>query len=204
MFELPPLKFPEGALEPHMSAETLRFHHGKHHKTYVDTLNELIVDRPLADMSLDDIILKTHADEDKATKKIFNNAAQHWNHSFFWRSLSPDGGMPTDEVTAMLDSSFGSLAKFKAQFKEAATGHFGSGWVWVVADGEALEIMTTHDADLPLADGKRALLTCDLWEHAYYLNYQNARPKFIDAFLEHLINWEFLDENFRAPENFTS
>lgn len=199
MFELPPLPYAQDALEPHMSAETLNFHHGKHHKAYVDKLNELIASDPLGDMSLDEIILKTHAAESQDTQKIFNNAAQHWNHSFFWRSLSPDGGgMPGQEAIAMFDASFGSFAKFKEQFKEAATGHFGSGWAWVVADGETLEIMTTHDADLPLTHGKQALLTCDLWEHAYYLDYQNARPKFIDGFLDNLANWDFLSQNLKA------
>ena len=199
MFELPKLPYPNDALCPHMSAETLGFHHRKHHKTYVDTLNGLVEGKPMADMSLEDIILRTQGAKDAAAKKIFNNAAQHWNHSFFWKSLVPGGGgKPGDDVSAFFDASFGGYAKFKKDFKEAATGHFGSGWAWVVADGDALEIMTTHDADLPLTHGKHAVLTCDLWEHAYYLDYQNSRPHFIDAFLEHLANWEFLSENVAA------
>ncbi len=199
MFELPSLPYAKDALAPHMSAETLGFHHGKHHKTYVDTLNELIEGNPMAEMSLADIIIRTHAAEDENRHKIFNNAAQHWNHSFFWDSLSPDGGgEPDDDVKALFDASFGSFATFKKEFKEAATAHFGSGWAWVVADGDSLEIMTTHDADLPFTHGKHAVLTCDLWEHAYYLDYQNARPKFIDAFLTSLANWEFCQENVAA------
>ena len=197
MFELPSLPYEKDALDPHMSGQTIEFHYGKHHQKYVDTLNDLIAGGEMTEMSLEDIILETHASDDKDAKKIFNNAAQHWNHSFFWSSLVPSGGgKPSEDVTALFDASFGSFEKFKEDFKTAATGHFGSGWAWIVADGETLEIMTTHDADLPLAHGKHAVLTCDLWEHAYYLDYQNARPQFIDAFLGSLANWDFLAENF--------
>jgi superoxide dismutase, Fe-Mn family len=199
MFKLPPLPYAKDALAPYMSAETLGYHHGKHHKAYVDKLNELTGGSPMARMSLEEIILKTQSARDENSKKIFNNAAQSWNHEFFWSSMTPDGGgKPDAELTKMFDASFGSLSKFKDAFKTAATEHFGSGWAWIVADGDMLEIMTTHDADLPLAHGKHAVLACDLWEHAYYLDYQNARPKFIDAFLGELANWDFMVANLDA------
>ncbi len=199
MFTLPPLPYAKDALAPHMSAETLGFHHGKHHKTYVDKLNALTEGLPMAEMSLEEIILETHAADDAPAKKIFNNAAQSWNHEFFWSSMSPDGGgKPAADLAGMFDASFDSFAKFKDAFKTAATEHFGSGWAWIVADGDGLEIMTTHDADLPMAHGKKALLTCDLWEHAYCLDYQNARPKFIDVFLGHLANWDFMAQNLET------
>ncbi len=199
MFKLPPLPYANDALAPHMSAETLDYHQGKHHKAYIDKLNELTDGTAMAKMSLEEIIAETKDAGDADTKKIFNNAAQSWNHEFFWSSLNPDGGgKPDGELMELFSTSFGTFAEFKDQFKTAATGHFGSGWAWIVADGETLEIMTTHDADLPMAHGKQALLTCDLWEHAYYLDYQNARPKFIDAFLGYLANWDFMAENLAA------
>jgi Fe-Mn family superoxide dismutase len=195
---LPPLPFADDALAPHMSAETLQFHHGKHHKAYVDNLNKLLADSPLADLSLDELILRTKDAGDGPEKKIFNNAGQHWNHSFFWQSLRPGGGAPSADLGERLTASFGSMEGFMAQFREQGAAHFGSGWAWLVADGEGLEIMTTHNADLPLTQGKRALVCCDLWEHAYYIDYRNERPRFLDAFTSELINWDFAEANLAA------
>jgi len=195
MHTLPPLPFAQDAHAPHMSAETLQFHHGKHHMAYVDTLNKLVADSPLAELSLEELILRTKDAADGPEKKIFNNAGQHWNHSFFWQSLRPEGGAPSPALSERLSAAFGSLEGFAAQFREAGVGHFGSGWAWLVAEGDALEIMTTHDADLPLTQGKQALVCCDLWEHAYYIDYRNERARFLDAFTASLINWDFAEAN---------
>ncbi len=194
MFTLPKLPYAQDALAPHISGETMKLHHGKHHKSYVDKLNELLVGDPLADLPLEDVILHTHGNQDKQT--IFNNAAQIWNHDFFWTSMSPDGGgAPTGPIKQLIDDKFGDAKAFGKAFSEAAVAHFGSGWIWIVLDGEALKIVTTHDADLPLVHGWAALATCDLWEHAYYLDYQNRRPEFVQTFLDQLINWDFVNEN---------
>lgn len=193
-FTLPELPYATNALEPHMSAETLNFHHGKHHKAYVDKLNELIKDTPLAEKSLEEIILATASDDSK--KPVFNNAAQVWNHTFFWNCMKPNGGgAPSGALADKINASFGSLDAFKSKFKEAGMTQFGSGWAWLVLDGDKLDIMKTANADLPLAHGKKALLTCDVWEHAYYLDYQNRRPDFITTFLDKLVNWEFVAKN---------
>ncbi len=193
-FELPPLPYPATALQPHMSEQTLDFHHGKHHKTYVDTLNKLVEKTPKASMKLDAVILE--AAKDPKQTALFNNAAQHWNHSFFWNCLSPKGGgKPSGAVAAAIDQSFGGLDGFKDAFKKAAVGQFGSGWAWLVADKGHLKVIGTANADLPLAHGQKALLTCDVWEHAYYLDYQNRRPDFVQVFLDHLVNWDFATEN---------
>ncbi len=197
MFTLPKLPYPASALEPHMSEETLHLHHNKHHKAYVDKLNGLVEGTPLASMSLDDLICHSRNAEDPDTKKIFNNAAQAWNHQFFWRCLSPDGGgSPSGAAAGLITQQFGTDKGFRDAFLEAAGQHFGSGWIWLALnEAGSAEIMTTHDADLPLASGKTALLTCDLWEHAYYLDYQNRKPEFLQAFLDHLVNWTFVSEN---------
>lgn len=193
-FELPPLPYAENALEPYISAQTLNYHHGKHHATYVKVLNDLIADTPMKSMSLEEIIQKTAKDESK--KKIFNNAAQVWNHDFFWKSMSlPGESTPPGSVQDALKGSFGSLKDFKESFKTAALGQFGSGWAWLVKKGNKLEIMTTGNADLPLVHGQTALMTCDVWEHAYYLDYQNRRADFVEAFLNHLVNWDFVARN---------
>jgi len=193
-FELPPLPFPKNALEPHMSAETLEFHHGKHHATYVKTLNELIKGTPLERQSLEEIIRSTH--NDKSKTKVFNNAAQVWNHTFFWNCLKPQGGgSPRGEVARAIDAAFGDIDKFKSEFKTAAVDQFGSGWAWLVSDSGRLKITHTGNAVDPPAEKGTALLTCDVWEHAYYLDYQNRRPDFVKAFLEHLVNWEFVANN---------
>jgi len=193
-FELPPLPYAKDALEPYMSAKTLEFHHGKHHKAYVDTLNKLVEGTPEADQSLEEIIVATHHDDAKTP--VFNNAAQAWNHAFFWQCLKPQGGgEPAGDLAKAIGHDFGSADKFAAAFKEAATTQFGSGWAWLVFDAGKLKIIKTSNAVNPIAGGQSALLTCDVWEHAYYLDYQNRRPDFVTAFLEHLINWEFAAQN---------
>jgi Fe-Mn family superoxide dismutase len=193
-FELPPLPYSKDALEPHMSARTLDFHHGKHHQAYVTALNNLIRDTPLAQKSLEEIIHATAKDEAKAT--TFNNAAQVWNHTFFWHSMKPKGGgMPKGDVARRIDEAFGSFDKFKEEFKQAGATQFGSGWAWLILDGGKLKIAKTPNAVNPLSQGKTALLTCDVWEHAYYLDFQNRRPDFVQGFLDNLVNWDFVAEN---------
>jgi Fe-Mn family superoxide dismutase len=188
-FDLAPLPYEKSALEPHMSAKTLDFHHDKHHRSYVDGLNELVKGTAFATTSLEAIITETARNEAKAT--IFNDAAQAWNHAFFWTSMKPNGGgRPTGDFAARIDRDFGSLAKFKEQFKQTAIGQFGSGWAWLVIDKNELKVTKTANAMTPLALGQTALLACDVWEHAYYLDYQKRRPDFVQAFLDHLVNWE--------------
>jgi Fe-Mn family superoxide dismutase len=194
-FQLPPLPYDKDALQPYMSAQTLAFHHDKHHKAYVDTLNRLIDGTPFAKADLEEIIEDT-AEDDKQ-KKIFNNAGQAWNHDFFWHCMKPNGGgKPNGELGKEIDKTFGSLDEFKTKFKEAATGQFGSGWAWLVLDDGKLAITKTGNADDPLAEGQKALLTCDVWEHAYYLDYQNRRADMVQAFLDRLVNWDFAGKNF--------
>jgi superoxide dismutase, Fe-Mn family len=193
-FELPPLPYDKSALEPHVSAKTLEFHHGKHHQAYVTNLNNLVKDTPMANQSLEEIIKATAKDESKAG--IFNNAAQVWNHTFFWNSMKPKGGAkPSGDLAAKIDQAFGGLDKFKEQFKTAAVGQFGSGWAWLVGDGGQLKITKTPNAVNPMSQGQTALLTCDVWEHAYYLDYQNRRPDFVQSFLDNLVNWDFVAKN---------
>jgi superoxide dismutase, Fe-Mn family len=190
-FELPQLPYPMDALQPHMSSRTLEFHHGKHHKAYVDNLNNLVKDTPFAHQSLEDIIKATAKDEAKAG--VFNNAAQVWNHTFFWHCMKPHGGgQPTGDVAKGIEQAFGGFDKFKTEFKQAATTQFGSGWAWLVNDGGKFKITKTPNAVNPLSLGQTALLTCDVWEHAYYLDFQNRRPDFVQTFLDHLVNWEFV------------
>jgi len=193
-FELPPLPYPKDGLEPHMSSRTLEFHHGKHHAAYVATLNKLVENTSFASQPLEDVIRATAKDESKA--QIFNNAAQSWNHTFFWNCLRPrGGGQPSGDVLKAIEQAFGSFDTFKQQFKEAATSQFGSGWAWLVLDGGTLKVVKTPDAVDPVAQGHTALLACDVWEHAYYLDYQNRRPDFVQTFLDHLVNWEFVAKN---------
>jgi len=188
-FELPPLPFAKDALEPHMSAKTLDFHHGKHHQAYVTNLNNLTKDSPMASQKLEEIIRATAKDDSKAG--LFNNAAQVWNHTFFWNCMKPGGGgKPAGEVAQAIDKSFGSFDKFKDEFKNACVTQFGSGWGWLVRDGAALKVTKTPNAVNPMVSGQTALLTCDVWEHAYYLDYQNRRPDFVQTFLDHLVNWD--------------
>lgn len=200
-FTLPPLPFDKSALEPHISAKTFEFHHGKHHQAYVTKLNELIAGTEFEKASLEEIIKASAKDE--AKKPLFNNAAQHWNHSFFWECLKPNGGgKPTGELAKKIDSDLGGYDKFAADFKAAAIAQFGSGWAWLVADKSGkLKISKTSNAELPLTSGDTALLTVDVWEHAYYLDYQNRRPDFVQTCLDKLINWDFAAKNL-AGETF--
>ncbi|MDD9917776.1 MAG: superoxide dismutase [Rhodospirillaceae bacterium] len=194
MLTLPDLPYAATALDPHISERTLEFHHGKHHATYVTNANNMIKDTPLADASLEDIIAAAAGDADKAG--LFNNAAQIWNHTFFWNSLSPSGGgQPGGDLGKRIDADFGSYDKFREAFVTAATTQFGSGWAWLVEDGGKLAVTKTANAATPLTAGQKPLLTIDVWEHAYYLDYQNRRPDFINAYLDNLVNWEFAESN---------
>lgn len=200
-FQLPPLPFKEDALEPHISARTISFHYGKHHQGYVNKLNELIEGTHYTDCSLEEIICCSAKDPKKVA--IFNNAAQAWNHTFYWNSLSPKGGgQPKGSLKRKIEEDFGSFDKFAELFKQAGASQFGSGWAWLVQDAYGtLQIIKTPNADLPLIHDQKALLTCDVWEHAYYLDYQNRRPDYIDVFLKHLANWDFAQENFDKGES---
>lgn len=199
-FKLNPLPFPKDALGPTMSARTLEFHHDKHHANYVNKLNELVAGTPQENESLENIIRAT-ANATGKEKKVFNNAAQVWNHDFFWQSLAPNGGgTPPEPVLKRLESTFGSLENFREKFVDAAVNQFGSGWAWLVLRNGALEIVTTHDADNPLTSGAHALFTCDVWEHAYYLDYQHERARFVKAVLENLANWQFVGKQLVEAE----
>lgn len=185
---LPDLPCGKGDLAPHISEETLEYHYGKHHATYVTKLNDAIPGTEFENASLEEIILNSSGG-------VFNNAAQIWNHTFYWQSLSPTGGgVPKGDLAAAIDKTFGSFDEFKTQFTNSAIGNFGSGWTWLVKNGDALEIVNTDDAGTPMTDGKKALLTCDVWEHAYYIDYRNARPKYLEAFWN-LVNWDFAAKN---------
>ena len=198
-FQLPPLPYDKNALEPHISAKTLEFHHGKHHNAYVTKLNELVKDTPHESQDLETIIKGTFGDASKSG--IFNNAAQVWNHTFFWSCMrSAGGGTPSGDVASAIDASFGSLDKFKEEFKDACVTQFGSGWGWLVIDNGKVAVMKTPNAENPMAHGKTALLTCDVWEHAYYLDYQNRRPDFVEAFMDNLINWDFVAQNLATAK----
>jgi Fe-Mn family superoxide dismutase len=193
-FELPPLPYSKSALEPHMSVRTLEFHYSKHHQAYVTNLNNLVLGTPLAAKPLETIIKETAKDESAAG--IFNNAAQVWNHTFFWNSMKPaGGGAPTGDLAHQINHDFGSVDKFKERFRQAAVGQFGSGWAWLVADKGELKVVKTANAATPITQGQIPLLTCDVWEHAYYLDYQNRRPDFVHTFLEQLVNWDFAATN---------
>ena len=191
---LPLLPYAENALEPHYSAKTIGFHHGKHHRAYVDNLNKLIAGTPMEAKALEEIIMSAVGDSSKIG--IFNNGAQVWNHTFFWNCMRPGGGgRPTGDLAAKIGQTFGSYEKFAEQFKAAAVGRFGSGWGWLVQDGGALKILSTANADTPVTSRQRALLTVDVWEHAYYLDYQNRRVDYVEAVIGKLLNWEFAAEN---------
>ena len=191
---LPDLPYAKDALAPVISANTLEFHYGKHHKAYVDNGNKLIAGSELADADLETIIKKTAGDAAKAG--IFNNAAQVWNHTFYWRSLLPQGGgPPTGAIAAKITAAFGNYDKFAEELKNAGVTQFGSGWAWLVLDGGQLKIMKTANADTPIAHGLKPILTIDVWEHAYYLDYQNRRPDYLTAVIEKLLNWDFANRN---------
>lgn len=185
---LPELPYERGMLEPHMSRETLDYHYAKHHKAYVDNGNKLIAGTEFENMSLDDLVKKSSG-------KIFNNAAQVWNHNFFWNCLTPNAGAPSKKLVTALIKQFGGVDDFKKLFTETALGTFGSGWAWLVMNEDgSLEVTSTQGAGNPLTEGKKPLLTCDVWEHAYYIDYRNARPTYLDHFWA-LVNWQFVEKN---------
>ncbi|WAC08017.1 MAG: superoxide dismutase [Thermodesulfobacteriota bacterium] len=191
---LPPLPYADNALSPVISANTIGFHYGKHHKGYVDNLNKWVAGTEFADLPLEKIITKTAGKADKAP--IFNNAAQTWNHTFYWRSLKPKGGGELPAALKLkITASFGSVDACRKELSTAAIAQFGSGWVWLVQDGDKLKVVKTANADLPLTTGMKPLLTIDVWEHAYYLDYQNPRADYVNAVLDKLINWDFAAEN---------
>jgi Fe-Mn family superoxide dismutase len=194
MITLPELPYAKDALGPVISANTLEFHHGKHHRAYVDNLNKLIAGTDLADADLETIIRKVAGDPARAG--IFNNAAQVWNHSFYWKCLKAGGGgAPTGAVAAKINATWGSYEKFAEEFKNAGVTQFGSGWAWLVLEGGQLKITKTANADTPIARGVKPLLTLDVWEHAYYLDYQNRRPDYLAAVIGRLIDWDFVNAN---------
>jgi Fe-Mn family superoxide dismutase len=197
-FELPPLPYAATALAPHINEATLDIHHGKHHQAYVNNLNGLVAGTDLASKSLEDVISATAGAADKVA--IFNNAAQVWNHTFYWRSMKPGGGgPPTGAIAALIETAFGGYAGFAEAFKAAAVGQFGSGWAWLILDQGTLKIVKTGNADTPIAQLQKPLLTIDVWEHAYYLDYQNRRPDYVQTFLDHLLDWDFANANLAAP-----
>ena len=188
---LPSLPYSQQALEPYISANTLGFHHGKHHNAYVQNANKLIAGTEYEKMDEISIIKKTAGDNSKVG--IFNNVAQAWNHAFYWKCMKPNGGgKPTGATTQRIEKDFGSYEKFVEEFKNAGATQFGSGWAWLVLDGKKLKVMKTANADTPIAHGLKPLLTVDVWEHAYYLDYQNRRPDYLTTFVDKLINWEFV------------
>ena len=193
---LPELPFAKDALDPIISAQTLDFHHGKHHNAYVTNANNLLKGTDLEDQDMETIIQKTAGDE--ARVGIFNNTAQAFNHSFYWKCMKPGGGgAPTGPIAEQITATFGSYETFAESFKTAGVTQFGSGWAWLVQDGDDLKIMKTLNADTPLAHGMNPLLTADVWEHAYYLDYQNRRPDYLAAFLDKLVNWDFVNANLK-------
>ena len=187
-FSLSPLPYAEDALAPIISAETLQFHHGKHHRKYVDTMNQLLEKEQLRASSLEEVVRQ-------AKGKLFNNAAQSWNHDFFWHSLSPRGARPSGALLRQLEKDFGSYERFVEQFVSAGVAQFGSGWAWLVHKDGKLEVLTTANADTPMAHGVQCLLTVDVWEHAYYIDYRNQRERFLNAVIEQRLNWQFAEEN---------
>jgi superoxide dismutase, Fe-Mn family len=191
-FTLPDLPYAKGALAPYLSEETLEYHHGKHHNAYVTNLNGLVEGTDLAGKSLEDIILASDGG-------VFNNAAQAWNHSFYWKCMKPGGGgAPAGDLAKAIDDAFGSYEAFAKEFTQAAVTQFGSGWAWLVVEDGALKIVKTGNADLPLKHGQAALLTVDVWEHAYYIDYRNLRPKYVETFLSNLVDWDFVAANYTA------
>ena len=194
MFTLPPLPYADNALEPVISANTISFHHGKHHKTYVDNLNNLVKGTPFEGATLEKIVTDTAGKADQAA--LFNNAAQIWNHTFYWHSLKPHGGgKPTGRLAQMIDASFGGYDEFRKQLSATTVSQFGSGWGWLVADHGALKVVKTANAEVPFTKGQKPLLTIDVWEHAYYLDHQNKRAAYVDAVIDRLLNWDFAAAN---------
>ena len=194
MFTLPPLPWAENALEPVISANTISFHYGKHHKTYVDNLNTLVKGTELEGQSLEQIVTATAGKADQAPN--FNNAAQVWNHTFYWHSMKHNGGgKPTGQLAQMIDQAFGNYDEFKKQLSATSVSQFGSGWGWLVVDGGALKVVKTANAEVPFTKGQKPLLTIDVWEHAYYLDHQNKRAAYVDALIDKLLNWDFAAAN---------
>ena len=194
MFTLPPLPYADSALAPVISANTLGFHYGKHHKTYVDNLNNLVKGTPFEGATLEKIVTDTAGKADQAA--LFNNAAQIWNHTFYWHSLKPHGGgKPTGKLAQMIDASFGGYDEFRKQLSATTVSQFGSGWGWLVADHGALKVVKTANAEVPFTKGQKPLLTIDVWEHAYYLDHQNKRAAYVDAVIDRLLNWDFAAAN---------
>lgn len=192
--ELPDLPFAKDALEPHMSANTLDFHHGKHHNAYVNKGNDLLAEAKMSADSLEELVKKAKG----VGGGLFNNVGQHYNHSFFWQCLSPNGGgKPSGKIASKIDEDFGSYDDFREKFIQGGAGQFGSGWVWLASDNGRLKVVSTANADTPLTDGMNPLLVCDVWEHAYYLDFQNRRPDFLESFLDNLVNWDFANENLK-------
>jgi superoxide dismutase, Fe-Mn family len=196
-YELPPLPFGYSDLEPNISAKTFEFHHDKHHAAYVTNYNNLVKDTPMDSMSLEEVIKATAGDASKVG--IFNNAAQAWNHTFYWNCMKPNGGgTPSGALADKITADFGGFDAFKEQFKQAGATQFGSGWAWLVLDNGTLKVTKTLNADNPLTQGQKPLLTMDVWEHAYYVDYQNRRPDYISTFVDKLINWDFVAQQFAA------
>jgi superoxide dismutase, Fe-Mn family len=194
MFKLPPLPYPDNALEPVISANTISYHYGKHHKKYVDDLNKLIAGTEYESASLEKVIAESAGQSEKV--ELFNNAAQTWNHTFYWLSMKRGGGgKPTGKLAGMIDTAFGGFDNFKKEFSKITVSQFGTGWGWLVLDGGELKVVKSGDAELPLTKGQKPLLTIDVWEHAYYLDYQNKRPAYVDAVIDKLLNWEFAEKN---------
>ncbi|MFE8603583.1 superoxide dismutase [Archangium violaceum] len=191
-FSLPELPYKKDALAPHLTAETLEYHHDKHHAAYVNNLNKLLDGKPELNQSLEQVILNSDGG-------VFNNAAQVWNHTFYWNCMKPNGGgKPTGDLADAITRDFGSFERFSEEFSNAAATQFGSGWAWLVLEGGKLKVTKTGNADLPMKHGQKALLTIDVWEHAYYIDYRNLRPKYISTFLEKLVNWDFALQNLKG------
>jgi superoxide dismutase, Fe-Mn family len=187
--ELPPLPWAQDALAPHISKETIEFHYGKHHQAYVTKTNELIANTANANKSLEEIVKSSQG-------PLFNNSAQVWNHTFYWNSLKPKGGgQPTGAIATAIKESFGSYEAFRKELTEAAIGQFGSGWAWLVKDGSKLKVVKTPNAETPLTTSAKPVITVDVWEHAYYIDYRNARPKYLETYFDHLVNWDFANSN---------
>jgi superoxide dismutase, Fe-Mn family len=198
-YQQPPLPFAENALEPYISAKTIGFHYGKHHAAYINNYNNLVANTPLDAQSIEEVIAIAAADPQKVG--IFNNGAQAWNHTFYWNSLTPNGGgEPEGELAEKITQDFGSFDKFKEELKNAAATQFGSGWAWLVLEGTALKVVKTGNAQTPSTSGQKPILTIDVWEHAYYLDYQNRRPDYVASVIDNLLNWEFAAANYKAAK----
>ena len=196
-YQQPPLSYADNALEPHISSKTLSFHYGKHHVAYITNYNNLVAGTPLDTLGIEEVIVQSAADPQKIA--IFNNGAQAWNHSFYWNCLTPDGGgEPAGALAEKITQDFGSFDKFKEELKAAAATQFGSGWAWLVLDGDTLKVVKTGNAQTPLTSGQSPILTIDVWEHAYYLDFQNRRPDYVAAVIDNLLNWEFAEKNYLA------